>query len=111
VTRPASGGGLEGHAQVPSEGIEARDTWGALPSTFVRLYRDSQGTTANLRSAGWKGTIWMWEGEAVGADGTPVKLRETIERVDDDTMHARWEIAGDDRQWAPLSEETLHRRK
>jgi hypothetical protein len=101
---------LEGQARVPSRNVEARDFWGPSAGGFVRIYLDSDGTRGTLTSSGWQGRTWIWEGEAHGADGTPVRLRETITRLDDDTMHARWEVAGGG-ELTLLSEETLRRRR
>jgi hypothetical protein len=54
--------------------------------------------------------VLRWEGEARAADGTALRLREKVERVDDDTLHATWEVEAES-GWQPLSEETLRRAK
>ena len=109
VTPAVTGKWLEGQARVESQKIEARDFWGATGGGFVRIYLDSDGTRGTLTSTGWRGATWVWEGEAFTTDGSTAKLRETIERVDADTMHAVWEVAGEGGAWTQLSEETLHR--
>lgn len=110
VVPAVAGKWLEGEARVAAQNVEARDFWGPTGGGFVRIYLDSDGTRGTLTSSGWQGTTWVWEGEAHGADGSPVKLRETITRLDDDTLHARWEIAGGG-DFTPLSEETLRRQR
>jgi hypothetical protein len=110
VVPAVAGKWLEGEARVDAMKVEARDFWGPTGGGYVRIYLDSDGTRGTLTSSGWQGTTWRWEGEAHGADGTPVKLRETITRVDDHTMHAVWEVAAAE-AWTRLSEETLRRRR
>lgn len=108
--RPALGGTwLAGEARVAGTTIEARDFWGLAEGGFVRLYVDSQGTRGTMRSTGWSGAAWVWEGDVETATGARVHLRETIDRVDDSTMRARYEqdVEG---TWQPRSEETLRRR-
>jgi hypothetical protein len=97
---------LAGQARVAEAGVEARDFLGVQAGQIVRVYVDSQGTRATMTSPGWQGTGMTWEGEAHGADGSTVRVRELIEKVDERTMRARWE-SWTDGAWALMSEETL----
>jgi hypothetical protein len=100
---------LVGEARMLPAGVEARDFWGQAPGGFVRFYLDNRGARGVLRSSGWSGATWVWEGDVETPDGQRVHLRETIARVDDATMHAQYEMEAEG-AWRPLSEETLRRR-
>ena len=109
VTPSLGGRWLSGEARVAEVGVEARDFLGVQAGQIVRVYVDSQGTRATMTSPGWQGASLTWEGEAHGADGSRVRVRELIEKIDDRTMRARWE-SWQGEAWGLMSEETLHKR-
>lgn len=108
VTPSLGGRWLAGEARAAEVGVEARDFLGVQAGQIVRVYVDSQGTRATMTSPGWKGTWLTWEGEALGADGSRVRVRELIEKIDDRTMRARWE-SWSGAAWRFMSEETLRK--
>ena len=110
VTPSLGGTWLEGRARAVELGLEARDFIGPAGTGYIRVYLDSQGTRVAMLSPGWEGKTLRWEGAIHAPDGTDIKVREAVDRVDDDTLHAVWEIWNEG-AWAPMSEETLHRVK
>ncbi len=102
------GAWLAGESRVAEIGVEARDFLGVQAGRIVRVYVDSNGTRAAMSSPGWQASSMTWEGEAHTADGRQVRVREVIERVDDRTFRARWEVWSE-HGWTLMSEETLAR--
>jgi hypothetical protein len=110
LTPGLEGQWLTGRALARESNVHARDFWGPAAHGFVRVYLDSQGTHGTLHTSGWIDATWVWEGELVTADGTRLRVRETISRQGPRTMHARYEVGRPDGSWRALSEETLERR-
>jgi hypothetical protein len=105
--QPSLGGTwLAGEARVDENGVEARDFLGVQAGQIVRVYVDNQGSRATMVSTGWDGNAMIWEGEAIGADGSMSRVREKVVKVDERTLRARWEVWSNG-AWALMSEETL----
>ena len=108
VASTLGGRWLAGVAHVAELGVEARDFLGVQGGRIVRVYVDNQGSRATMSSPGWQGTEMTFQGEVHGADGSRVRVREIVTRVDSNTLHERWERWSEG-AWALMSEETLHR--
>jgi hypothetical protein len=102
---------IQGHGRSEKPGVESRDVWGkdAASGEYMRMIFDGSGTYAVVRSPGWQGDRLVLTGDARSSSGV-VRVRETIERLDEDRFVATWE-AYREGAWSAYSIERVTRRK
>lgn len=125
ATNPADGtserfsyevGPLVGSAWISGRGRsedmrqQSSDVWGrdGASGELMRIIFDASGTYAIVRSPGWQGARLVLEGDARSASGV-VRVRETIERLGDNSFTATWE-AYRNGAWSVYSVERVTRR-
>ena len=101
---------LSGHGRSSPPGEESRDVWGrdSASGELMRMIVTDNGTYAIVRSSGWQGSKLVLEGDARSERGV-VRVRETIERIDDHNFVATWE-AYRNGTWSAYSIERVTRR-
>lgn len=90
--------------------LEGKHVWGydPLAREFLSTFFDSTGLFGTLRSKGWDGETWTWEGQATTSEQT-LPIRQTITRTGPDSIEVLWEARFEKDRWTQTSRETMER--
>lgn len=90
--------------------LEGRHVWGydPLKREFFRTFFDSTGLFGTVRSKGWDGDTWIWEGEATTSEQV-LAIRQTVKRTGPDAWEATWEAKFEGDVWTVTSVESFER--